>query len=87
MCPLKALYGIKRPKGRGVKEVLLAVKHRFPKWLSREIEGFTGISERLARAREPSMYGDGKKGFLPSKLFGKKEARTAVGDAQAVHGL
>jgi HEPN domain-containing protein len=79
------IYGIEYPKEHDVRELLLEVRERFPRWFAEQVEKFGEISSRLARDRGPSMYGDEERGIPPSELFDREKARAALADAEFVH--
>lgn len=79
------LYGIEYPKENDVKEVLLRVSGKFPRWFRKQMEDFARISSKLAAERGPSMYGDEEKDVPASELFGKDRAVEALKQAQLIY--
>ena len=76
--------GVEYPKVHDVSEVLKANAERFPEWFRSKIEEFSEISIALAERREMSMYGNEEKGLAPERIFGRRDAESAVAQARSV---
>jgi len=77
------LLGIEYPKKHDVSRAMLRFRERYPGWFP--VERFAKTSTRLAKLREPAMYGEEESLTPPEALFTEEEARKALEEAKEVY--
>lgn len=78
---------IEYPREHDVRDVLVEVasSRELPEWFKAEVEFMANVSSDLARKRGPAFYGDEGALRPPSSLFTRKDASSALKDAERVH--
>ncbi len=70
--------GVEVPRVHDVGPALRLHADRLPDSLRAQVEVFAGISQRLARERERSFYGDEEGGRGPQALYAREDAEQAL---------
>ncbi len=76
--------GVEVPRVHDVGPALRLHADRLPDDLRAQVEVLAGISQRLARERERSFYGDEEGGRGPQALYAPEDAEQALAGADAV---
>ncbi len=78
--------GVEVPRVHDVGPALRLHADRLPVALREQVDSLAAISQRLARERERSFYGDEEGGKGPQALYSAEDAQQALSDAEWVLG-